>query len=140
MRPEELIRRYLDEHGGAVDADVDHLLVSFDVDELTPEAKTNIASALSDAGVRPEPPLEEVGPDGRLSLRLANGTPEPAADPAQPARWGRSLAGLLRGNGHGRGGASGAEEAPQPAQAAAGGPDGQGPAPGASTPAAGGEG
>jgi chromosome segregation ATPase len=83
MKPEQVIRRYLDDHGGSVDARVDHLRVSFHVDELTPAAQTSIAEALERVGIRAEPPLGRLAPDDRLSLRLAGGNGEigqPAAD------------------------------------------------------------
>src|SRR5919201_984411 len=96
MKPEQLIRRYLDDHGGRVDAHVDHLLVSFQVDELTPEAETTIAGALAAVGVSPDHPLGRIGPDGRLSLRLSEDNGSDAGEGAPEAAG--NLEGLLRDN------------------------------------------
>src|SRR3954447_25818042 len=71
MKPEHVIRRYLDDHGGSVDARVDHLRVSFQLDELTREGQARIAEALAQVGVRAEPPLGRLDPQDRLRLRLA---------------------------------------------------------------------
>src|SRR5919198_1476238 len=57
MKPEELIRRYLDDNGGYVDAHLDHLLVTFRFDELSPDAEARIGAALASVGVRVDPPL-----------------------------------------------------------------------------------
>ncbi|MFN2616771.1 MAG: hypothetical protein ABR581_06565 [Thermoleophilaceae bacterium] len=100
MRPEEVIRHYLDAHGGSVEAHLDHLLVSFKVEEPTPEARADIARALAGVGVRPEPPLGDVGPDGLLSLRVTDDEAAIApSDPGPPAGPVRRLSGLFAGNG-----------------------------------------
>jgi hypothetical protein len=76
VRPEEIIRRYLDDQGTPIDARVGHLLVSFGFERLTQEALVTIDGALARAGVRPDPRLSEFGavirPDSPLTLSLAN--------------------------------------------------------------------
>jgi hypothetical protein len=86
VRPEEIIRRYLDDQGTPVDARVGHLLVSFGFERLEQQALVTIDEALARTGVRSDPPLSELGavirPDAPLTLSLADVPDE--AEVAEP--------------------------------------------------------
>lgn len=69
--PEKVIRRYLDEHGGCVDAHVRHLVDSWELREIGEDDLETIKGALAGVGVATEPPLPSVSSDGRLRLYIA---------------------------------------------------------------------
>jgi chromosome segregation ATPase len=71
LSPPEHIRRYLESHGGRADAHIAHLMRDFKIEELTESHIATMSEALAEAGIRPEPPLSEVGEDDRLTLHLA---------------------------------------------------------------------
>ena len=90
--PEEVIRRYLDEHGDLDAVAIEHLLVSWRIEELTPQARVTIGEALAAVGVRVEPPLEFARKHGTVALsvvreeRAAPPAAEPSPAPARPRR------------------------------------------------------
>jgi hypothetical protein len=72
--PETLIRRYLDEHGGRVDAHIRHLADSWDLKEIEDDDLEAIRGALAEVGVQTDPPLPARASSGRLTLYIeANG-------------------------------------------------------------------
>jgi hypothetical protein len=110
-QPQEVIRRYVERNGGRVDAEVVHLKQSFGVEELTEDSVAMIAGALADAGVRSDPPLDEVGADGRLALEIRAGSAGAGAGQRRPAGFRQALGAWWRGEEM--------REAPLPAAAAA---------------------
>ena len=93
QRPEQVIRRYLDEHGDLEEVAIEHLLVTWKYDELTQEARSLISTALISVGVRVEPPLDLARRHGTVSLSVIRGeAPPAAADP--PGRVRRPMAAL----------------------------------------------
>jgi chromosome segregation ATPase len=80
LRPEQVIRRFLETHEGPLEAHILHLKQTFEFDDLSPENLKRATDALEEVDIRVEPPLEEVAADGRLTLSIA----ERAAAPAEP--------------------------------------------------------
>lgn len=66
--PEQVIRKYLDQHGGETHATVDHLLTTFGIDESDHAGRDRIKTALSNAGVGVDRPLPFLG--GGEAIRL----------------------------------------------------------------------
>jgi hypothetical protein len=69
--PEHQIRRYLEERGGRSEATVDHLLVSFGVDETDERGRIAIVEALRAVGVRVDRPLDGMHKRKSLTLSLS---------------------------------------------------------------------
>src|SRR5712691_13528160 len=85
--PEIIIRRYLDEHEGNTKASLQDVLASFELEDPTAVQLADIAFTLESVGVRSDPPLTEVSPDGRLTLYVdgPEGGEEPEAqEPVAP--------------------------------------------------------
>ena len=78
-RPEEQIRRYLDEHGRTVEVPFHNLLTTWNVDEVTDGDRQLIEEALSRAGVVAEPSLGRVRAMSRVRLSVADGAVSPPA-------------------------------------------------------------
>jgi hypothetical protein len=84
-RPEEQIRRYLDEHGRTVEVPFHNLLTTWNLDEATDADRDLIQEALRRGGVVTQPSLSGVPDESRVRLSLVE--PERAA----PAREGSRL-------------------------------------------------
>ena len=80
--PEQTIRQYLDDHGGAVRVPLHNLLTSWGVDDEDREARGHIAAALREAGVNIDPPLDDLDPHDEVGLSV---DAEPVAGPGEPA-------------------------------------------------------
>jgi hypothetical protein len=88
VRPEKVIRRYLDEHGGEVEVPARDLVTTWELNRWTAAAKERIAAALEDVGVSTVPPLAETGRDDPVTLYVAESEPTPppwARPPDEPA-------------------------------------------------------
>lgn len=66
--PEQVIRRYLDQHGGETNATVGHLLSTFGIDEDDHSGRDRIKDALSRAGVGMDRPLPFLDKDQDIRL------------------------------------------------------------------------
>ncbi len=75
--PEQLIRRWLDEHGPST-VGMGALAQSWRLESLTEDDRREIAAALREAGVVVDPALESADADDKLALRVA----DPAGDAA----------------------------------------------------------
>jgi hypothetical protein len=73
LSPEQTIRLYLDEHGGATDASVSHLLTTFGIAEGDEPGRDRIAHALAGVGVEISRPLPSLGAGEHV--RLVVGSP-----------------------------------------------------------------
>ena len=85
--PEQIIRRYLDDHGGEVDATVHHLLVSFHVEPDDESGRALIRRRLSQAGITVEPPIAGLEPDQAIRLSVLPAASAPARPGKLAARW-----------------------------------------------------
>lgn len=66
--PEQVIREYLDEHGGESTATVRHLLDTFGIDAGDHAGRDRIRTVLSQAGVEVDPPLGFLGVEEQVRL------------------------------------------------------------------------
>jgi hypothetical protein len=82
-RPEEGIRRYLDEHGRTVEVPFHHLVTTWNLDEVTDADRQLIEEALSRAGVVAEPSLSGVWAMSQVRLSVVE--PERAGLAKAPA-------------------------------------------------------
>lgn len=114
--PEEIIRQYLDQNQGQIEVPVDNLLTTWQLQEWSEDERRMVANALSEAGVKTEPPLPNT--DKTASVRLFV-EPEPSL-PAPP--WDRR---------EGESGDGGTAARPTDAAAPPVAPGSSGPAPGA---------
>jgi len=80
--PEQLIRRWLDEHGPTT-VGMGALAQSWRLESLEGADRREIAAALREAGVVVDPPLETADAEDKLALRVAD--PAGDADPAGEA-------------------------------------------------------
>jgi hypothetical protein len=80
--PEQLIRRWLDEHGSAT-VGMGALAQSWSLESLEGADRREIAAALREAGVVVDPPLETADSEDKLALRVAD--PAGEATPAGEA-------------------------------------------------------
>ena len=98
-RPAEIIRRYLERHGGRSEALVDHLLVSFEVAPNDAAGRERIVQELASTGVAIDGPLEGQAPEEPIELYLQEPIESPGAsavaDPADVRR--ESETAILRG-------------------------------------------
>ncbi len=78
--PEQLIRRWLDEHGPAT-VGMGALAQSWELESLEDADRRAIAGALREAGVAVDPPLESAEGTDRLSLRVAEAAGAAASHP-----------------------------------------------------------
>jgi hypothetical protein len=69
--PEGVIRTYLDEHGGEVDATVGHLLTTFGADAADASARTRIIQALASMNVLLDRPIAHLGAEEPIRLIVA---------------------------------------------------------------------
>jgi len=67
-KPHEVIRKYLDSHGGSVEVQVDALLASWKLDELTDEGRRAIERDLTEGGLGIRPPLAGLGPEDAVTV------------------------------------------------------------------------
>jgi uncharacterized protein DUF2510 len=72
LSPEQMIRRYLDEHGGDTDATVRHLLTTFGIDDADQDGRDRIRRALFAVGVGMDRQLPFLHPDERIHLSVAD--------------------------------------------------------------------
>jgi uncharacterized protein DUF2510 len=72
LSPEQMIRRYLDEHGGETDATVRHLLTTFGIDDADQDGRDRIRRALFAVGVGMDRQLPFLHPDERIHLSVAD--------------------------------------------------------------------
>jgi hypothetical protein len=88
QRPEQLIRDYLEEHGGAVVVSARHLVTTWELERWTAAAKERVGGALASVGVETDPPLGGTRRDDPVRLYLTGrdggsgaGRPQEAASP-----------------------------------------------------------
>ena len=84
-KPEQRIRRHLDEHGGQTDASVRHVLATFGVDREDEDGRRRIETSLGEAGVEVKPRLAGLADDAAVVL---SATDLAAALDRDQAPWG----------------------------------------------------
>lgn len=77
-KPHEAIRRYLDSHDGRVEVQVDALLATWKVDDLTDESRRTIEQGLAEGGLATRPALAGLLPEDAITVYVAE--PEESAD------------------------------------------------------------
>jgi hypothetical protein len=97
--PQQQIRSYLEDSGGAVSVPFHNLLTSWKIDDPSAGDKERIASSLAQQGVMADRPLAELRGDDSVTLALVppwNGTTMGAQAPQHGGRrrWPRVLAAL----------------------------------------------
>ncbi|MEX2253362.1 MAG: hypothetical protein WD649_04355 [Thermoleophilaceae bacterium] len=92
-KPHEVIRKYLDSHGGSAEVQVDALLASWKVDELTDESRRTIEQGLSTGGLATRPPLAGLRPEDAVTVYVveASEPDAPMDESAETARRGGLL-------------------------------------------------
>ena len=69
--PEQVIRKYLDEHGGQTEARFEHLLTSFGVEPADEQGRERIGRSLASAGIGVDRPLADLDGDDPIRLSVA---------------------------------------------------------------------
>jgi Short C-terminal domain len=68
--PEQIIRRYLEGHGGEVEVPAGDLRTTWRLQQFTPDGQQRIEKALREAGITVSPQLQGLGEDDQVTLRL----------------------------------------------------------------------
>src|SRR5688572_15194439 len=84
-RPEETIRRYLDESGGTAEVPFHNLLSTWQERDATPEVRQRIADDLAAVAVTTVPELTALGDNDLVELRAGDRDTARVAPPWQPA-------------------------------------------------------
>lgn len=80
--PAQVIRDYLEGHGGSVEVHVDEIARAWRVEGLGDQDRARISAALASAGVETDPPLLEADDHARVRVSLARPAPSATSESA----------------------------------------------------------